>query len=509
MVKPTPRLETVEVTADGEGLVSHAGAALVCELADRIGLTQALSEALAPTRERRSAHDPGRLVRDLAVTLADGGDCVSDLEALRGQGRLFGEVASETTAHRVLKSIDSELLAAVRGARARARERAWGAGARPERITLDIDATILTAHSEKEEAAGTYKHGFGFHPLLCYLDESGEALAGLLRPGNAGSNTAADHFDCLCLALEQIPADALEELEILVRADVGGATHAFTRDCRDARIRFSVGYELSERVRSALLRLEESAWVSAIEADGEEREGAWVAELTDSVELSGWPEGTRLICRRERPHPGAQFTVLDADGHRYTCFLTDQPGEDIAELELRHRRRARVEDRIRAGKEVGMRNLPHHAFAHNRAWLELSLIAQDLLAWTKLICLEGELAKAEPKRLRHRLLHVAARIVRSGRRARLRLQADWPWAETLAAAFGDCARCPRHRLPEAPAQPPPHRSARPLVAGALTAARRRPLAGPAPDATRRRPGGSLPSPSQCPSTADPRHHRQG
>jgi hypothetical protein len=415
-------------------LVSHAGAALLVELADRVGLTAALSDALQATRERRSAHDPGRVLRDVAVMVADGGDCVSDLEALRGQERLFGCVASETTAQRVLKSIDEQALERVRAARAAARERAWDAGARPETLTLDIDATIVTSHSEKDQAAGTYKRTFGFFPLLCYLDETGEALAGLLRPGNAGANTATDHFDVLCLALEQLPEGDLQR-EILVRADVGGATHAFTHDCHEAGIRFSVGYELDGRVREAILELEESAWKGAIEACGEQREGAWVAELTEQLDLSCWPAGTRLICRRERPHPGAQFQIFDEHGFRYTCFLTDQRDQDIASLELRHRRHARVEDRIRQGKDTGMRNLPHHAFAHNQTWLELSLLAQDLLCWMRLICLDDALKTAEPKRLRHRLLHVAARLVRSGRRSRLRLQSDWPWAEKLVAAF--------------------------------------------------------------------------
>jgi hypothetical protein len=173
----------------------------------------------------------------------------------------------------------------------------------------------------------------------------------------------------------------------------------------------------------------------AIDADGEPRDGAWVAELTDRLELSAWPAGSRPIVRRERPHPGAQFQIFDEHGYRHTCMLTDQTGADIAALELRHRGRARVEDSIRAGKDTGMRNLPHHAFEHNQTWLELSLIAQDLLCWMKLVCLDGELGEAEPKRLRHRLLHTAGRLVRHGRRTRLRLQADWPRAKTLASAF--------------------------------------------------------------------------
>jgi Transposase DDE domain group 1 len=422
------------VTADGEGLVSHAGVALLVELADRAGLTEALSGALADTRERRSAHDPGRVLRDVAVMLADGGDCVTDMAAFEGQERLFGARASETTTHRVLKSVDEALLARVRAARAEARARVWDAGARPETITLNIDATLLTAHSEKELAAGNYKHGYGFHPLGCWLDETGEPLAAILRPGNAGSNTAADHFTVLGMALAQLPAEDLQR-EILVRTDIGGQTHQFTSDCCDAGIRFSVGYELNDTVRQAILEVPEAAWVQAIDAGGMDRNGAWVAELTDDLDLSAWPDGSRLICRSERPHPGAQFTIFDEHGYRYTCFLTDQDGQDIAVLELRHRGRARVEDSIRVGKDTGMRNLPHYAFEHNQTWLEISLIAQDLLAWTKLICLTGELAMAEPKRLRQRLLHVAAKLVRHGRRTQLKLDREWPWSNALAAAF--------------------------------------------------------------------------
>jgi hypothetical protein len=433
-VKAQTTAQTVEVRADGEGLVSHAGAYLLVELTDRLGLTAALSEAMAPTRERRSAHDPGVVVRDLAVAVADGGDCLSDLGVLRGQEELFGPAASESTAHRVLKSIDAVVGEAIRGARAKALKRAWDAGARPQTITLDIDASLLTAHSEKERAAGNYKGGFGFHPLLCYLAETGEPLAAVLRPGNAGANTAADHFEVLQLALEQLPAADLQR-EILARADIGGRTHAFTQDCRDAGIRFSVGYEVDERVREAILALPESAWEQAIDAEGAEREGAQVAELTNRLDLSAWPEGTRLIVRRERPHPGAQFQVFDAHGYRHTAFITDQDGNDIAALELRHRRRAKVEDEIRIAKETGMRAMPFAAFAHNQAWLEVSLLAQAILRWSALLCLEGELALAEPKRIRQRLLHVAGRIVRSGRRQTLRLPRAWPWAQALAAAF--------------------------------------------------------------------------
>jgi hypothetical protein len=441
-VKTQTTRRTVEVRADGEGLVSHAGAFLLVELADRLGLTAALAEAMAPTRERRSAHDPGVVLRDLAVAIADGGDHVSDLGVLRGQEALFGPVASETTAHRVLKSIDTDLLEAIRAARAEALAKAWDAGARPEELILDIDASLLIAHSEKEGAAGNYKGGFGFHPLLCYLAETGEPLAGILRPGNAAAHTASDHFEVLQLALEQLPEADLGR-EILARADIGGRTHAFTSDCRSAGIRFSVGYEVDGRVREAIMALPEAAWRDAVDGDGEARESAQVTELTEHVDLSSWPQGTRLIGRRERPHPGAQLSVLDCEtGYRHTVFITDQDDADIAALELRHRRRSRVEDAIRVGKETGMRRMPFTAFAHNQAWLEVSLLAQALLRWTALLCLEGELSRAEPKRVRQRLLHVAGRIVRSGRRVALRLPRSWPWAEALVAAFAQLRALP-------------------------------------------------------------------
>src|SRR4051794_22794641 len=190
-------------------------------------------------RERRGRHDPGHVVRDLAVMLADGGDCLADLRALRDQPPLFGPVASDATAFRVIDALagDPGLLAALRVARARARERAWELGAAPERVVIDIDATLITAHSEKEGAAGTFKRGFGFHPLLAFLDGSREALAGLLRPGNAGANTAADHIHVVELALEQLPRAVVEQAEIVVRTDSAAATHELTDELRAARIR--------------------------------------------------------------------------------------------------------------------------------------------------------------------------------------------------------------------------------------------------------------------------------
>ena len=302
-------------------------------------------------------------------------------------------------------------------------------------MTIDVDATLITAHSEKEQAAGTYKGGYGFHPLLGYADETREALGGLLRPGNAGANTVADHQAVLDLALAQIPAEQIESIEILVRADSAGATHGLVDYCREANLRFSVGYELTEPVRAAILELPEHAWVAALDQDGTERPNGQVAEITDRVDLSTWPEGSRLIVRRERPHPGAQLSFTDHDGHRFQAILTDQADENICVLECRHRQRAHVEDRIRDDKDTGLAKFPFKEFALNEVWLEIIMLAHDLIVWTQALLLSGELAKAEPKRLRYRLLHVAARLAFHGRRGRLRLQHDWPWATELAAAF--------------------------------------------------------------------------
>jgi hypothetical protein len=205
--------------------------------------------------------------------------------------------------------------------------------------------------------------------------------------------------------------------------------------CREGRVRYSVGFDLTEPIRRAILTLEEGSWTAALASDEEPREGAEVAEITDLLERGDWPERSRWIVRRERPHPGAQLSFTDHDGHRFQVLLTDQQDVDIALLERRHRRRARVEDQIRCDKDTGLRNLPFRDFDLNAVWLALVLIAHDLLAWTKALLLGGALASCEPKRLRYRLLHTAARLAFHGRQARLRLQVSWPWARDLAHAF--------------------------------------------------------------------------
>jgi hypothetical protein len=429
---------TVEVTADGDGLVSHAGSALLARIADTSGLSKALSRELAGLQLRAGSHDRGGVIRDLAVMLADGGDCLADIGALGDQAVLFGQVASTSTAFRVIDQIagDPDGLECLRAAHARARAHVWKLAGAPSRLTIDLDATLLGSHSDKEGAAGNFKGGFGFHPMLAYADQTGEALAGELRPGNAGANSAADQITVAEQALQQVPAEHIESIELLLRVDSAGASHELIDWAREARIGFSVGYDLTETVRAAILQIADKCWVAAIDQDGRERPNGHVCEITGQLDLSSWPSGTRVLVRRERAHPGAQLTLTDLDGHRFQAILTDQPGHEIATIERDHRARARVEDHIRNDKDTGLRNLPFRDFEHNRVWLELVHLAHDLIVWTQRLLLSGELARCEPKRLRYRLLHVAARLVFHARSATLRLQRSWPWAADLAAAFG-------------------------------------------------------------------------
>jgi hypothetical protein len=434
--KPSARFN---VTCDGTGLVGHAGAALLGELADRLGLTRALGWRVPGGR---CLHPDASVLRDLAVMLADGGDCLSDLAVLRDQPELFGPVASTPTAWRVVERIatDPDGLARLRAARAHARARAWAAGGDPdvEVLIIDADATLVLAHSDaKQGAAGTYKSSFGFHPLLAYLDRGkapGEPLAGILRPGNAPAGGADVLIELVDLALAQLPTAASDQ-PVLVRSDSAGASTRLAWHLHDQDVGFSLGMPIDAHLREAILAQPEPAWTPAVDADGQPRDGAEVCELTGWIDLHAWPDGTRVICRREDAHPGAQLRFTDHNGHRFQVFLTDQPHPDLAGLELRHRQRARVEDRIRAAKATGLANLPFDRWRRNTVWLELVLAAQDLTCWTQALLLDGALAVAEPKTLRYRLWHIAARVVRHARRRILRLQRSWPWAVELAQAF--------------------------------------------------------------------------
>jgi hypothetical protein len=427
-----------------ESLVSSAGGVLLARTLRLSQLDRALSAALVPWRSQRALHDPGKVLLDLAMAVALGGDCAADIAVVRAQPEVFGPVASDPTVSRLVAALAADVDAAteaIRSARAAARDRVW-ARRRPvpgrpgAQVTIDLDATLVTAHSEKEHAAPTFKRGFGFHPLLAFADHgeagSGETLAGMLRTGSAGANTAGDHITVLDQALAQLPAH--ERGRVLVRTDTGGGVKQFLHHITDLGLEYSVGFYGMPPVVEALSKVPRQAWRTAIDSDGHPREGAQVAELTGWLPetLTGWPKGMRVIARRERPHPGAQLRLTDEDGWRITCFATNTKGWRLADLEVRHRQRARAEDRIRNLKDTGLRNLPFHGFAQNQIWLEIVALAADLLVWTQTLAWHDHPARRwEPKRLRLRLLSVAARITRSGRRRRLRLPRGWPWNNLL------------------------------------------------------------------------------
>jgi hypothetical protein len=491
-VKVTGWLKGLEVTAGGTGIVSHAGVALVRALSDNIGLTSGLSRALAS--DRLLVHDRGRVLADLACAIADGAGVISDFRVLGDQQAVFGLVASVPTCWRALHEIGAgggRPRARITVAVNAARRRAWAQiaarhGALPgvriadktlEGVTcIRLDATVTPAHSDKELAEPNYK-GFGHHPLLAYCDNTGEPLAGKLRRGGAGSNTVTDHLEVLEAAVTALPPACRRQL--MVTCDGAGASHGLIGrlDTLAARpghqLIYSVGWDLSERERTAITAVPGQAWQIAVDHRGQARERradaacpdhgcthrkcwieeAHVTELTGLLregpagdQLTGWPATMRVFARRERPHPGAQLTLFEAeDGWRYSLWATNLPGRvpgwrgQPAYIDAAHRVHARVEDAIRTGKDTGIGRFPSHLFALNQAWLAAALIAATLLAWLKLLALDGSLAKAEPKTLRYRILHAAARLAASGRRRRLKIAATWPWAPAIETAWNRVA----------------------------------------------------------------------
>jgi hypothetical protein len=495
-VNTTGWLKGLRVTADGTGIVSHAGVALIRALADNTGLTGGLSKALAT--QRLLVHDRGRVLADLACAIADGAEVISDFRVIGDQADLFGRVASVPTAWRALDEIAAggeRALGKVTAAVNAARRRAWSAavarhgvlpGIRVADKTLDgvtcvrLDASVVACHSEKEGAEPNFK-GFGLHPLLAYCDNTAEPLAGMLRPGSAGSNTAADHLTGLEAAIAALPPGFRRRL--MVTCDGAGASHdLITRlDKLAARpgyqVIYSVGWELGKRERAAITAVPAPAWQIAVDERGEIRERraegacggpgcahrrcwieeAHVTELTSLLrdgpagdQLHGWPEKMRIFARRERPHPGAQLTLFEAeDGWRYTLWVTNRPAStrgwlgQTAYIDAAHRVHARVEDAIRTGKDCGVGKFPSTSLAMNKTWQAAALTGATLLAWLKLLALDGTLARAEPKTLRYRILHAAARLTRGGRQRRLNIQASWPWAADIVTAWDHITALPQ------------------------------------------------------------------
>jgi hypothetical protein len=450
---PCPAVDGV-----GTQVVSQAGAVLLTDTIATVGIDQALSTALGRWRPRFAVHDPAKVLLDLALGLAVGGDCLADVAVLRAEPGVFGLVASDPTVSRTIDRLADDacaVLAAIDTARAAARARAWklagdhapdyGTDAgRP--LVIDVDATLVTAHSEKQGAAATFKRGFGHHPLWAFVDHgpsgTGEPVAALLRPGNAGSNTAADHLSVIRAALRQLPsyrAGQRPGRKVLIRVDGAGATHELLDWLAAQRLSYSVGFGLTQAIVDRLAALPVSAWQPAYNADREPRPGAWVIEATGLMALSGWPRGMRVIVRKERPHPGAQLRLSDPDGHRYTAFATNTaaggPGRQLADLELRHRRRARVEDRIRAAKDTGLRNLPLHELDQNRIWQAVVALACEITAWTQMLALTHHPARRwEPKRLRLRIFSLPADLAHHARAIVLHLPAHAPSTELVINA---------------------------------------------------------------------------
>jgi hypothetical protein len=372
----------LSVSADGVGVVAHAGSVATGLLADRTGLTAELSKAMA-RRNVSPGHDRGRVFADVAVMLADGGEAIADIDVLRHQSGVLGPVASPPTVWRTLKQVTPGRLKKIATARARVRRHVWaqlpdGVSASKvagtdlgETITVDIDATIVVAHSEKENAAATFKPTFGYHPLGAWCDNTGEFLAGKLRAGNAGSNTTADHIEVLTEAIAQIPAAYRKKL--LIRSDGAGASHGLLDwlteqgKVRGRTLDYSVGFAITEKLSDAIDLVPKKIWTPAVDADGGVREGGDVAELTGLLDLSTWPDRMRVIVRRERPHPGAQLSLFEErDGWRYLAFVTNTTTGQLAFLEARHRAHARVQDRIRHAKDSGLGRFPSRELAINQ-----------------------------------------------------------------------------------------------------------------------------------------------
>jgi Transposase DDE domain group 1 len=437
----------VQVDTSNSAAVGQAGGVLLTDTVAAAGLDVALSAALSPWRRPLAVHDPGKVVLDLALTLALGGDCLADVALLRAEPGVYGLVASDPTVSRTVDALAADAsaaLKAINAVRAAARTQVWELAGEhaPDHevdaaapLVIDVDATLVTSHSEKEQAAPTFKRGFGHHPLCSFLDHgakgSGEPLAVMLRAGNTGSNTAADHIAIVKDALTQLPGHrpgTRPGRKILIRSDAAGASHKFLNWLHGQRLSYSIGFGLPDNSAQLLKKIPAQMWTPAYDAHDQIRDGAWVAELTGLLDLTGWPPGMRVIARKERPHPGAQLRITDADGLRVTAFATNSTRGQLPDLELRHRRRARAEDRIRCAKDTGLTNLPLHDFAQNQIWCALVALACELTAWMQMLALAGSQARRwEPKRLRTRLFTVPATLVRTGRQRLLHLAEHHPW----------------------------------------------------------------------------------
>jgi hypothetical protein len=441
----------LKVETGDTAVAAHVGLHALGRFADRLDLGRTLSAAIPWTGERAPLHDRGKVLVQMALVLAGGGETCSDIEHLRFQDDLFGHTPSDSTVYRTFRQIDGKVLARIDKAIATVRRGVWqrltpSIGDNP--VILDIDSTLVEVHSENKDGTGpTYKGGFGFHPIACFADATGEALSGKLRPGNAGANCAADHVEVTDAALAQLPDEvraghrpgddpALVRHEIVMRTDSAGSSKAFVAALSERNIKFMTAAASTPEVHEAIFDAEGDweVWLPARTEDGEGRDRSHVCELTSLVSLSGWPEGTRLIVRREPLHPGAQRSLFPSFEYRYWGFYTNCEGDPVS-LDQKMRAHAHVEKHIERLKQSGLERFPFTDFQANTAWMRIVMLAADLVRWFQLLCLEGYWRQARPKALRWALWHTPGRLVRSGRRRIVRLIDGWPTETQLLGAY--------------------------------------------------------------------------
>lgn len=451
----------LEMTGGASGLVGAVGVPLLRLLADCSGLRGRLSKALARPGFA-PGHDRGQVLTDAAVGLAMGAVSVAGTMREVEQARVvLGATASAPTAWRTFDDLEQDTLVKIAAARAAHRRSIWTRLAtRPQGfpwvevagqvwdgwIVIDVDASLVECHSDKQGAAPTYKkHIFGLHPLLVSIANTGEMPVAYLRKGNAGSNTAEDHLKVLGEAVEQLPRRFRKK--IIFRVDGAGATKDLLKWIKNTAAehgydwRYAVGFDVTEPVRAAITKVPEDAWAQAVTAEGEPRTGAHVTEITGLLALAkGWPEGMRVQARTEPLHPRhrAQASNIEQKrGQRFQVIAHDLPGHHYPRLDVFSRNHAGVESEIKDAKNLGLRRFPFFKMAANQAWCVAVMLAADLLAHLRLLVLDHHprLRKATPATLRDLLLKTPARLVRRARKRLIRLPDDHPHAADLILAW--------------------------------------------------------------------------
>jgi hypothetical protein len=439
----------VNVEPGGTGVVAHVGLHALGSFADRIGLGASLSKRIEPTGERQPLHDRGKVLVQMALVLAGGGESCSDIEHLRVNDELFGSVPSDTTVFRTFHELIGTRRTALSASLAEVRAKVWDTiDTSDDPVVLDIDASLVDVHTEsKEHAAANFKGGYGFHPMFCFADATGEALSSMLRPGNATANTIQDHVTLLDEAIAQLPGaiarghrqgddPSTAVRELVVRTDSAGCTAGFLASCRERSVSFLVTARTNAQLVSAIYETSviEGVWHQAVTTDGELRDNAAVCEVTELMDLSSFPNGTRCIVRREPLHQGAQRSLLPSLEFRYVAFYTDRGGDPVA-LDVQMRAHAHVESHIQRLKDSGLCRFPFTSFEANATWLFAVTLAADLVRWFQLVCLEGAWRDARPKALRWELFHAPGRLVRRARQLVVRILDGWPTAEVLLGAY--------------------------------------------------------------------------